>query len=304
MRVLTSAARRPASALAVVLALGVAANGAGQAAARAAGAPSGSCDPYVDGTVIPVPCSAISASAGSNSGGGKHGSAGGSTGGGTIATNTCATTVLDQSQAQHLGLSWPPPIGHSWALMLCLGGVIGAGPQVILVEGPTGAPAVTPRQLLVTALGELRVPHLDPATAPPRGRPGLVGLPEWFWIAASSWHARTVTVTAGPVWATVTATPLDLTFQPGAGHPVTCTGPGTAYDPREPAAMQRSACSFTYLRPSAGQAGNAYSASVTVNWRVSWTGSGGVGGILDAALPVAVSFSLPVAQGEALVTSS
>ena len=58
-----------------------------------------------------------------------------------------------------------------------------------------------------------------------------------------------------------------------------------------------------YEQPSFGQPGNAYHASVTVAWRISWTGSGDEGGVLTAALPLRVSFSLRVAQGEALVTS-
>ena len=41
---------------------------------------------------------------------------------------------------------------------------------------------------------------------------------------------------------------------------------------------------------------------MTVTWRVSWTGSGGAGGVLDAALAVPVGFTIPVAQGEALVS--
>ncbi len=253
---------------------------------------TGGCDPYVDGTVIPVPCS---------SGSGNGGSGGG---GGTTVNNSCTTTVLDKAQAQSLGLSWPPPQGESWALLDCLGGATGATPQAVLVSNATGAPAVTPQQLLVTALGELRIPYLGPATAPPRGHDGLVGLPEWFWISAGSWHARNVTVTAGPVWASVTAAPVGLTFAPGTGiSPVSCAGPGTAYDPREPAAAQHTDCSYTYLQPSTGQPDDAYQASVTVTWRVSWSGSGGVGGVLDAALSVPVDFTVPVAQGEALVTS-
>ena len=184
------------------------------------------------------------------------------------------------------------------------GGATGRGPQAVLVSNATGAPQVTPQQLLAQALGELKVPYLGPATAPPRGRDGLVGLPEWFWVPAGEWHARSVTVTAGPVWATATATPVGLTFHPGAGlNALSCAGPGTAYNLRKPAAQQHTTCSYTFLRPSAGLPGNAYQASVTVTWRISWTGSGGVGGVLDAALAVPVAFTVPVAQGEALVTS-
>ncbi len=112
-------------------------------------------------------------------------------------------------------------------------------------------------------------------------------------------------MSAGPVWATATATPAGLSFQPGAGlGPVTCPGPGTAYNPARPAARQHTDCSYTYLQPSAGQPGNAYQASITVTWNVSWTGSGGAGGVLDAGLQVPFTFPIPVAQGEALVKSS
>jgi hypothetical protein len=148
----------------------------------------------------------------------------------------------------------------------------------ILVSTIIGTPQVTPQQLMIQAYDELRVPSLTPATAPPLGRDGLVGLPEWFWVPASGWHPRSVTVSAGPVWATVTATPVGLTLQPGAGmSPVTCQGPGTAYDPSEP--------------------------SVSITWRVDWVGSAGAGGVLAPALSVPVPLTIPVAQGEALVTT-
>jgi hypothetical protein len=279
----------------VVLAASLASVGAGSAAASG-GTSSGGCDPYVDGTVIPVPCSFGSG----NSGGGGTGGSGGVT-----ASSSCRTAVLDKAQAQNLGLPWPPPSDKSWALLDCLGGATGVNPLAVLVSNATGAPAITPQQLLDTALGELRIPYLGPATAPPRGHEGLVGLPEWFWIPAGNWHSRNVTVTAGPVWATVTAWPVGLTFTPGGGlSPVSCAGPGSAYDPRTSAAAQHTDCSYTYLEPSMGQPGDVYQSSVTVTWRVSWTGSGGVGGVLDAALSVPVDFTVPIAQGEALVTGS
>jgi len=281
MRVLAGAA----AALVVVSGLVLA-----PASPAVASSGGGSCDPYVDGTVIPVPCSS----------GGSAGGAG-SPGAGTV-SSTCTVTTLDEAQVENLGLSWPPPRGNHWALMVC-GGSGDTGPQVFLVRNGTGAPPVTPAQLLVVALGELRLPYLQPATAPPRGTDGLVGLPEWFWVPAGKWYARSVTVTAGPVWATVTAAPVGLTIQPGAGlSPVSCAGPGSAYNRRRSAAEQHTDCSYTYLRPSAGLSANAYQASVTVIWRVSWTGSGGAGGVLDGSLAVRVGLTISVAQAEALVT--
>ena len=276
---------------ALVLSVGLTRSGIGRAATEG----GGGCAPYVDGTVIPVPCSSASATGGSP----------GLGDGGAAVDEGCSFVALSPAQAQSLGLSWPPPVGEAWALLDCLGGAIGPGPQAVLVSTAAGAAPVTPEQLLIQARDELRVPGLVPDTAPPPGSDGLVGLPEWFWIPAASWHPLTVTVTAGPVWATVTATPAGLSFDPGTGAaPVTCPGPGSAYDQALPAADQHTECSYTYAQPSAGRPGNAYLASVSVVWQIVWTGSGGAGGVLAPALSVPVSVPIRVAQAEALVTGS
>src|SRR5215469_3071952 len=239
----------------------------------AATAGSGSCGPYIDGKVVQIPCSSGSSTPG-NLGTASSG------GGGSTTTSTCVTVVYSPAQAQQLGLG-PPPTGQAWAELACGGALPGVA--FILVSTAAGTPQLAPQQLMIEAYGELRVPSLSPATAPPVGHDGLVGLPEWFWVPAAGWHPRSVTVRVGPVWATVTATPDGLTFEPGAGiSPVTCQGPGTAYDPSKPSVSQHTACSYTYVQPSAGLAGNVYQASVSITWRVDWIGSGGAGGVLAA----------------------
>lgn len=233
--------------------------------------------------------------------GGSPGKGGGHTGKVDLA---CTLTPIDQAAAQQAGLQWPPPKGFTWAYMDCVGGRVASGPLAVLVSKATGAPAVTPQQLLQQALNDLQIPTLQPRTAPPRGKDALVGLPEWFWVPNGQWHPESVTVTAGPVWATATATPVSMSFQPGGGFsPVSCKGPGPTYNPAKAAAQQHSACAFTYPQPSAGQPGSAYQASVAITWNVSWTGSGGVGGEIDAGLVVQSAFAIQVAQGEALVSS-
>jgi len=255
---------------------------------------SGLCTVDLGGQWITVQC---------QNGGGTGGSPGGGGHSGKVNLN-CTVTVIGQATAVQLGLQWPPPKGDSWGLLDCFGGRAAAAPIAVLVINATGAPAVTPQQLLQRALNELQIPTLQPHTAPPRGKDALVGLPEWFWVPAGEWHPLSVTVTAGPVWATATASPVGLSFQPGGGFgPVSCTGPGSRYNPALPAAKQDTGCEFSYLRSSAGQPGNAYQATVTVSWNVSWTGSGGAGGLIDAGLAVPFSFPIPVAQGEALVSS-
>jgi hypothetical protein len=229
---------------------------------------------------------------------GGPGSGGGSGGGGKSA---CALTPLSEQQAKFLGLSWPAPKGHTWEAITCPGGQPFGG--VTLVANATGAPAVTPQQLSIIAIGELVIPELQPHTAPPLGQDGLVGLPEWFWVPRAVWGPVSRTVTAGPVWARATAVPVKIVFNPGGGQPgATCDGPGTAYQPALPAGDQHTDCSYTYTEPSAGQPGNAFAASVTVLWNVFWVGSGGTGGTVANGRPVSTPFTLRVAAGEALVT--
>jgi hypothetical protein len=228
---------------------------------------------------------------------GQPGSGGGPGG----STSACTLTPLSQQQAAFLGLKWPPPKGDTWEAITCpgnqpFGGVVLVGP------GDPNDPAVTPQVLAQIAIGELRIPLPEPQTAPPRGKEGLVGLPEWFWVA--NWAPVHMTVTAGPVWARATATPEQLTFNPGDGLGTdSCRGPGTVYRPALPLSAQQTDCSYTYQQPSTGQPGNAYQASVTVSWNISWVGSGGAGGEVAAGVTSNAPFTLPVAAGEALVTS-
>jgi hypothetical protein len=275
----------------------VLAGAASPAAAGGNGNGSGQCTVDLGGQWITVQCGY-----GGGGGGGGGGSGGG---GGTKVVTTCTFVPLTQQGVVALGLPWPAPKGYAWELMTCLGGHTGGGTTMAqLVNVATGVPQVTPQELLQQALNELEIPTIRPGTAPPPGRDGLVGLPEWFWVPRAQWRTVSVTVSAGPVWATATATPVGLTFEPGGGlAPVNCTGPGRAYNEKKPAAQQHTRCEFTYDQSSAGQPGNAYQASVAVTWNVSWTGSGGTGGELNPGLIVPFPFALPIAQGEALVTT-
>jgi hypothetical protein len=228
----------------------------------------------------------------SNSGGGP-GSGGG---GGGNQHYRCTLQKLDANQVRFLGLP-PPPKGQKWAAITCPGPNPFGG---VTLVGGNGTPAVTPQDLLQIAEGELRVPWLVPGTAPPMHHKGLVGLPEWFWIRPSLWRPVSVTVSAGPVWATVTASPVRLTFDPGSGQAGTsCPGPGTPYSAA--AARHANPCTYTYTQSSARQPGGAYQAALSVIWQVSWTGSGGVGGMLNAGLPMPYPFPLRIAEGQALV---
>ncbi|RKS78603.1 hypothetical protein BZB76_0020 [Actinomadura pelletieri DSM 43383] len=175
------------------------------------------------------------------------------------------------------------------------------GPFTFPGEAPAGnapAPTVSPVQLAQQAWGRLPIPKPEVRTAPPRGSEGLVGLPQWFWV--TNWTSHADRVSAGGVWAQVTARPTSLVINPGSGLPsVSCSGAGRAYDRRLPAHAQRSECSYTYQRSSAGLPGSAYRVTVTVTWGGTWVGSGGAGGALPA-LSRSATFSLRVAEGQAV----
>lgn len=187
-------------------------------------------------------------------------------------------------------------------LITCAAGRLGiqACDPIPVPGDPAGGdpPAVSPAVLAQRAWGRLPIPGPQVRTAPPRGSDGLVGLPHWFWV--TNWRDHRDRISAGGVWAEVTAQPTSMTITPGGGLPsVGCDGPGTAYDPGRSAAEQRSDCSYTYQRSSAGLPGSAYRVTVTVTWGGTWRGSGGTGGTLPVLIR-STSFDLPVAEGQAV----
>ncbi len=228
----------------------------------------------------------------------------GSPGSGGTSKVTCTYTKASEAILERTGTG-PAAPGYQWDIMTCPGAAGSSiGGQLVQVNKKSGAPAISPLELLKIAIGELSVPTLAAKTAPPMGKDGLVGLPEWFWVPNSEWKNTSVTVTAGPVFAIATARPNTMTYVPGGGlSSVSCTGPGTAFARGEPANDQDTRCSYTYGQPSAGQPGNAYQAAVVVTWTISWTGSGGAGGTITTGYTTGTAFGVRVAQSEALVTT-
>lgn len=85
-----------------------------------------------------------------------------------------------------------------------------------------------------------------------------------------AWDPVTVLVRAGPFWASATATPRVLAFQPGdpvrPGDVATCGagGPVAAYSPAAPGD-----CSYTYLNSSAS-AGGRFTYTFVLTWDVTF----------------------------------
>ena len=146
--------------------------------------------------------------------------------------------------------------------------------------------------LALNAFGQLQMPPPKPSRYPTgilkeSGHPyTVVNANTWFWTDPATFQPVSKTVTAGAVWGRATATPVSLTFTPGDdGHPVTCKGPGTAWQPNDqtwlpPANPQ--GCSYQYPNSSLGVGGDdQVTATYTITWTVTWAGSDGTGGAFN-----------------------
>lgn len=127
-------------------------------------------------------------------------------------------------------------------------------------------------------------------------------LATWFWTSSASWRTRSKTVTAsneaGSASATATATPTVLVFDPGtAAAAVSCAGPGEPWQTGDTNGPAPSGCSYTYPAPTS----DLLTATVTIQWSVSWTGSFGMGGTLPMQTTSA-SQQLRVLQVATVVT--
>jgi hypothetical protein len=260
-------------------------------------------------------CARTSAFADPGSGGdsGSGGSSGGvltatvsySTSGGSGGGDGCSWVLADQVIAIGNGLGeaeWPqtdPQTGvvyHLWT-KTCPGG------PTVYVQ----LPAAEPRDLLPELLEQLK------SKALPKPTPvfelldaefgwAYVKTPLDFRAGGDSWRTVTVSASVGPVWATVTAVPNRLTFDPGdpAGPgPMSCDGDGpiAAYVAAVPGA-----CSYTYTNASSTSPFDGYHfvTSLTIDWSISWTSSTGAGGPLDG-FPTVSSAQLAVAEVKGLV---
>ncbi len=125
------------------------------------------------------------------------------------------------------------------------------------------------------------------------------------WLAVRDWAPVSATASLGGISSTVTGVPERVTWEMGPSDgTVVCYGPGKVYDTSIPDELQDTDCGYTYRRSSAGIGpDNAYSASVTVTYQVTWSSSDGTSGVIG---PVSLStpFSVRVAEIQAINTRS
>ena len=233
----------------------------------------------------------ISASGGGGGGGGS---------GGRPCTYQKANVPGDPS-SELVNPPQPPTPGEkgSWYFYECApGGLMG---PVGLTWVPAGRPAVPPAVLAQEAARLVAAPAPSIQLNPPAGSDHLVNLESWLWVDPSTWGPRSATASVPNESATVVATPVSVTWTMGDGAKVTCRGPGVPYDPNRPPEGQRTNCSHTYKRSSAGQPGQRYAVSATTTWSLSWTATGVVtaSGTLPPLLRTTTT-TLRVAEAQAI----
>jgi hypothetical protein len=162
----------------------------------------------------------------------------------------------------------------------------GAGPAV---------PRITGAQLAQQAFSRFKVTAPTPVLSPAKA---VVNYPTWLWLQGG-WSPQSATATVPGLSATVTAAPSKVVWDMGDGGQVTCTGPGTHYNPNLPDAAQHTDCSYTYAKSSAGTSGGSFTATVTVYFGASWRATDGTAGQLGTVTGVA-NFPVTVEQIEAV----
>jgi hypothetical protein len=165
-----------------------------------------------------------------------------------------------------------------------------------------GPPPPTAVQLAVFAEAHLPLPRPggpfhNPNTVRGHTPDTPVNFPMWLWVDSASFRTQTVTASAAGISATTTAVPIDVIYDTGDGHSITCSGPGSAYNPGLPAEAQTTACSYKYSKSTDGRA--PYAISATIDWSVSWSSNVGQSGTLPP-LTTTSSGSLNVDQIESV----
>jgi hypothetical protein len=229
----------------------------------------------------------------------SYSSSGGSGGG-----DGCVWQLADLSvTSSGLGASTWPRTDPGTGIVYHLWSKACPGAPLVYVEIPVAQPSDLLPQLL-EQLKKKALPKPTPVFQLLDAEFGwaYVKTPLDFRAGGDSWRSVSVTASAGPVWATVTAAPNRLTFDPGdpAGPgPMSCggDGPTAAYVAAVPGV-----CSYTYVNASSTSPFDGYHfvTSLTIDWSIAWTSSTGEGGQL-AAYGTSSSAQLAVAEVKGLV---
>lgn len=188
------------------------------------------------------------------------------------------------------------PLDYEWYWKSCP--AEGGGSSSTLIPVPRDPEPVDPEDLREEAIDRLQLPTPTIDFNPPTDQ--VVHVESWLWIDDAIWREHTKSVSAGGVTVTASAQPTRVIWDMGNGDIVVCGDAGTPYDTSRPAAEQSTTCSYTYEHTSAGQPGDGYQVTATVEWQVNWTVAGAPGGGALPTLSTSSATSVRVAEMQAL----
>ncbi|MGC5017306.1 hypothetical protein [Micromonospora sp. DT47] len=167
------------------------------------------------------------------------------------------------------------PEGKQWYLVTCNGGDLGDQHEELRDAPPPGyGTPPDPEELARRALASISLLPPRASVAPRRSQgPGLVGLPVWMWASpgANSFGPLSADASDRGLTVEITARVDRIVWTMGDGRRITCTGPGTPYDPKGPRAGKTSpTCGYHTGYARSG----TYRVSATTYWTVRWSGGG------------------------------
>ena len=234
---------------------------------------------------------------------GAEDGSGGSTGSGGGSSTGCSWDPVPEELIDEIWWEADPtlvgpiedPDDYMWYFVVCP--TVDGGYTTDLVPVPLSEVA-DPSELRDQAMDILSLPFPTIAMNPVGDQ--VVHVATWLWVDDAIWQTHSKSVSAGAVTTTVTATPQRVIWDLGNGDTVVCDGPGTPYNPSIPSGEQTTDCSYTYTHTSAGQPGDAYQATATIEWSLEWTVTGAPGGGPLPALFTSTPVAVRVAEMQAL----
>lgn len=168
------------------------------------------------------------------------------------------------------------------------------------IDEDEGSAPIDPVAVAYAARASMRLPTPSIAGSPGLDAEQLVRVPVWLWIGADTWRPETARASVPGGSVSVTARPTSARWDLGDGSVVSCSGPGTRFDPvvHDPA-TESATCGHTFTRSSKGEPGGVFAVAVSVEWEVVWGSTTGEGGALEplttsAAADVVVTESFGV----------
>lgn len=150
------------------------------------------------------------------------------------------------------------------------------------------APPPSPATLADRAAASFLLPHPSGHRSPSESKSyngypfTYVSLWTFYWNDPRTWGSLTATASAGGNWATVTAQPVSLTFDPGNGSAgVSCPGPGRPWVESDGnSAPSQGACGYQYSKVTGLGYDHPITTTQTITWQLTWVGSNNTAGTL------------------------